>query len=353
MVGTAYVTGGEIDTGIECLRNSLTVARDTAWLWVGPALGNLGSGLGEIYELERSERYLREHMASADAHDLWCTTPRPGSRSWSATPDAGTTQPDGAGRALTGEGERLDQPDQRADRARASACPAGRSRRGRAPRRGARAVHPGGHLQRLGHVRAARAEAAWLAGDRERAAEEARAAAPLALEKRHLWFAGELAYWQRRTVRSTGSRWIAEPYRLELEGSHEAAAAAWRERGCTYEAARALEECCASSAAALGVAELEQLGAAPAAQAVRQQLRRLGAAVPRGRRPGDAREPAELTARELDVLRLVVAGRRNAEIADDLVLSTRTVDHHVSAILRKLGVRSRGDAAIEGGLLDG
>jgi DNA-binding NarL/FixJ family response regulator len=56
----------------------------------------------------------------------------------------------------------------------------------------------------------------------------------------------------------------------------------------------------------------------------------------------------------LDVLRLVVAGKRNVEIADDLVLSTRTVDHHVSAILRKLGVRTRGDAAvaaIQGGFL--
>jgi DNA-binding NarL/FixJ family response regulator len=59
--------------------------------------------------------------------------------------------------------------------------------------------------------------------------------------------------------------------------------------------------------------------------------------------------------RELDVLRLVVAGKRNAEIAHELVLSTRTVDHHVSAILRKLRARTRGEAAaaaIEGGLLD-
>ncbi len=55
---------------------------------------------------------------------------------------------------------------------------------------------PGGHLQRLGHVHAARAEAAWLVGDTERALVEARAAYPLAVEKRHLWFAGELAYWQ-------------------------------------------------------------------------------------------------------------------------------------------------------------
>ena len=45
------------------------------------------------------------------------------------------------------------------------------------------------------------------------------------------------------------------------------------------------------------------------------------------------------------MLRLVAAGKRNADVAAELVLSRRTVDHHVSAILRKLGVRTRGEAA--------
>jgi DNA-binding NarL/FixJ family response regulator len=74
-------------------------------------------------------------------------------------------------------------------------------------------------------------------------------------------------------------------------------------------------------------------------------LRDRGLSVPRGPRSTTRANPAELTTRELDVLRLVAEGKRNAEIAAELVVSRRTVDHHVSAILRKLGVRGRGEAA--------
>ena len=73
-------------------------------------------------------------------------------------------------------------------------------------------------------------------------------------------------------------------------------------------------------------------------------LRELGAPVPRGPRPSTRENPASLTARELDVLTLLAQGLRNAEIADRLVVSRRTVDHHVSAILRKLDATTRGEA---------
>ena len=67
----------------------------------------------------------------------------------------------------------------------------------------------------------------------------------------------------------------------------------------------------------------------------------------RGPRPRTRDNPAGLTARELEVLALLAEGLRNAQIAKRLVVSEKTVDHHVSAVLRKLDVHTRGEAAAE------
>jgi DNA-binding NarL/FixJ family response regulator len=96
------------------------------------------------------------------------------------------------------------------------------------------------------------------------------------------------------------------------------------------------------------LAQLQALNATPAAAIVARRLRERGVRnVPRGPRKATRRNPGQLTARELEVLRLVAQGLHNREIASCLYLSRRTVDTHVSAILRKLGARTRGQASME------
>ena len=101
----------------------------------------------------------------------------------------------------------------------------------------------------------------------------------------------------------------------------------------------------------------DTMGAAPAAALVVRQMRTVGVrSIPRGARTTTRANPAGLTTRELDVLRLIAQGLRNSEIADQLVVSTKTVDHHVSSVLSELGVSGRGAGAKEAvrlGLQDG
>ena len=69
--------------------------------------------------------------------------------------------------------------------------------------------------------------------------------------------------------------------------------------------------------------------------------------------PAAAVLPAGLSEREAEVLRLVAAGLTNAQVAERLYLSRRTVDAHLTSIFRKLGVNSRSAAtrfAVEHGL---
>jgi DNA-binding CsgD family transcriptional regulator len=355
-MGAAYLVSDEIERGCEYVQRSLDLAlRDDADVLVASALTMFGSGLGEMYELQRADPYLRENAEYAEQHDIDGSY----ARSWQALSHVYQGRWDEGGalarRVLVGPAHVI---------SRITALIAlGRLR----ARRGdpsvwevldeALALSLGtATLQRVGPVRAARAEAAWLTGDAERTLAEAGADYELALSKRHLWFAGELAYWQWKAGRlDDAPDWIAEPYRLQMGGFAVEAARAWRGRNCPYEAARALAEAEDDASLLEALAEFERLGAEPAAKRVRQALRARGAAVPRGPRPATQANPAELTAREVEVLRLVAAGLRNSAIASELVVSPRTVDHHVSAILRKLRVTTRGEAAAAAtrlGLLD-
>jgi DNA-binding CsgD family transcriptional regulator len=207
-----------------------------------------------------------------------------------------------------------------------------------------------GEPQFIYPVAAARAEVAWLEGEPERVDTATNDALAHALERADVWSAGELACWRWRAGLhdELPAELVAEPYRLSIAGEWRSAAEPWRELGCPYEAALALADADDDDALRQAFDELSALGARPAATIVARRLRERGVrGIPRGPRARTRENPAGLTARELEVLALIAEGLRNAQIADPLVVSQKTVDHHVSAILRKLDVRTRAQAARE------
>ena len=207
---------------------------------------------------------------------------------------------------------------------------------------------PRREFQWIGPVAAARAEAAWLEGRPEAIAAEIEPALAFPMRPGDP-YAAAVAYWSWRAglipelVAGSDEQY---PELLEMAGDWAGASDRWQELGCPYEATVA--RLASDDAELLGQAlsELQALDARPAAAIVSRRLRELGVrAIPRGPRARTRQNPAGLTPRELEVLDLLCSGLRNAEIAQRLVVSEKTVDHHVSAILRKLGVHTRGEAS--------
>jgi len=142
-----------------------------------------------------------------------------------------------------------------------------------------------------------------------------------------------------------GALAVAQPDWIETGVHWRASASAWKEMGCPYEHALLLGLNGGESEKRAGLAILERLGAAPATQLVRLKLRAAGVKrVPRGPQTWTQSHPQGLTRRQAEALRLLVEGLRNSEIASRMFISRKTVDHHVSAILMKLGVSTRAEA---------
>ena len=206
-----------------------------------------------------------------------------------------------------------------------------------------------GHRSLLGQARAgiAYVEWCWWSGETDRAVRVRDALLPRLQRPGSAWWRGELLrYLARAGIDATTFDGCPPAYDAGLRGDWAAAAAAWEGIGDPYERALELGESGDVTATLDALTTLDGLGAAPAAAMLRRRLRDLGVErVPRGPQPSTRANPAGLTSRQVDVLRLVADGLTNAEIAQRLHLSVRTVDHHVSAVLTRLGLASRRDAA--------
>ncbi|HEX6360907.1 ATP-binding protein [Actinophytocola sp.] len=199
----------------------------------------------------------------------------------------------------------------------------------------------------LGYPGAALAEWAWLTGN-----------APVAAAVRDAWaqhagrpgaeplWAEVLRYCRRAGLPVRSFAGCPEPWASGLRGDWRTAAEGWALLGDPYEQALELADSGEPGPTRDALLMLQDMGATAAAAHARRRLRDMGVrSVPRGPQRTTRAHPAGLTARQADVLELLAAGLTNAQIAEKLVLSVRTVDHHVSAILTKLGVASRQDAA--------
>ena len=206
---------------------------------------------------------------------------------------------------------------------------------------------PRDELQHVGNVRAVRAEAAWLEGRLDAAAAEAAAAYDLALAAQDPWILGELALWRWRAAALDSLPDVVRqhPYGLQIRGDWAAAAQAWQQLGCPFEQAAALLDSDEEAALRDALTIFTDLRAKPCASMAARKLRRMGVKdVRRGPQQATRQHSLGLTRREAQVLELLGTGCTDAQIAGQLFLSSKTVSNHVTAILAKLGVRSRQDA---------
>jgi DNA-binding CsgD family transcriptional regulator/tetratricopeptide (TPR) repeat protein len=207
-------------------------------------------------------------------------------------------------------------------------------------------------LQRLAPAVVALAERAWLTEAADPPLEQLAQVQALAEQRGQQRQVDEIGYW----------RWkLGEPVHLasasgwacQVRGEWAEGARWWAHRRQPYERALALAESDDPDALLEALELLEGLSAAAAARKVRGRLRDLGARrIPRGPAPTTRTNPAGLTARQLEVFRLLAGGLTNRQIANELVVSIRTVDHHVSTVLRKLGVATRQEATALAATLD-
>jgi DNA-binding CsgD family transcriptional regulator len=207
-------------------------------------------------------------------------------------------------------------------------------------------------LQRSAYVAVLDAEIAWLemngaaVTSTQAAISRLRDVHALAVERSAHWVVEDTALWLYLLGEDKArAADLSPPFRDHCEGRWREAAAGWQNLGRPYEQALALGGG-DDAAQRLALEIFDRLGAGPAAARLRRQMRASGArAIPRGPLARTRANPAGLTARQAQVLSLVDEGLSNTEIADRLCISTKTAEHHVSAIMARLDAPTRQRAA--------
>lgn len=333
-------------TLLRALENAHRAGED---LRVAAILGNLGSGAGEVRRYATADRWLAECISWSEARDLdqdagyslawsvrsafeqgrWAEATALLHRSARAVTESGPTQIV----RLTAQGRlRARRGDPGAEEPLGAAW---------------ELAEATGDLQRLWPAAAGRAEAAWLAGRSDEIPGLVGDTFELAVRLEQEWPTGELGFWSWRAGElQTPPEGAAKPFALQIGGDWEGAAQAWEKIGCPYEVAVALVDGDEPDALRRALEILGGLGAAPMADRVAARLRELGVHdLPRRPSRATVANPAGLTDRQLEVLGQLGQGRTNPEIAAALHISPKTVGHHVSAILDRLGVADRHEAA--------
>jgi DNA-binding CsgD family transcriptional regulator len=316
---------------------------------VGIVMRMLGSGGGEVRRYRTADHWLREAVRWCAEHDLdihgdYCLA-------WSAR----TALEQGRWTEAASLAEKVARQPTEHTPTRITALTALgrlRVRRGEPDPDGPleeawRLAVRTGDLQRLWPAAAGRAEAAWLAGRPDQVEGLVADTLELAVRLNQQWPIGELAFWLWRAGElRIPPRGAAEPYALQVAGDWRGAAAVWEAIGCPYEVAFALADSDAVDDLQAALEAFARMGARPMADRVAARLRELGVRrLPRQPTRETLENPGGLTDRELEVLALLVDGHTNVDIGRALHISPKTAGHHVSAILAKLGVSSRRDAA--------
>ena len=195
--------------------------------------------------------------------------------------------------------------------------------------------------QRVGPLGGAAAEIAWIVGDADAGEREAIRAWNVVRQIDGPWTRGIIATWLPDTDAAAVAESLAPPYRAEALRRWDEAAELWDAIGSRFNAGLARARGGTREGLAEAAVRFDELGAEAAAARARSEARLQGWSTPRGRRAATKAHPQGLTRREAEVATLLAEGMSNAAIADRLVLSPRTVEHHVSAVMAKLDVSSR------------